>query len=468
MRVIGIDSWAPPGGTLLTWTVRCRGPFRRSDAPLSFNQLTHLSDTDEGSTWLAASFDVDGPVDPVALERAASHLIDRHGTLRTGFVRRDGSVERVDYPRGSMFFERAPGLRVETPAETTAAVRAALDENCDPFAAPSYMFAAVDRPESSTVVLGFDHAHVDAYSLAVVIDDVRRAYLGEPTRDDAPECFVARCIADAAAEVVPDGDDRLTAWVDFLRARGGAPPQFPLDLGVSEGDTDPCAVRVDNILSASAAEMFDARCRELGSGAFAGLSAAAAHAVSDLGGGTSLPLLFPLHTRRTEASRSAVGWYVTNAPLDVAIDTDLAATIRRAGPSVRHGVTLGEIPIGRVVEAAGGLHRPRKDVFMVSYVDYRRLPGREHFQPVRAHHISNATVADDAQFWFSRTDDGVALRTRYPDNPTARRTVQQFVTRVAHHAGSLVGEQDPSYTSAPDPHIAVGVSTTIGSDVLVT
>lgn len=433
MRVIGIDDWSPRPGTVMQWTVHAAEPPRPSDVPPSFNQSAHLADTEDGSTWLAAAFDVVGPVDVAALERALAALISRHESLRTGFVRTPDGMSRVVHGRDALRLLRGTDVAVTTSTRAREVLRSASREGCEPFSAPAFTFAAIDRSDTSTVVAAFDHAHVDAYSLAVVIDEIRRVYLGNTVDDPEPGSFVDYCLLESTSAAVRLDDPRVVSWVDFLRARGGAPPQFPLDLGVPPGSTDRCAIRVDTLMSTDEAASFEACCRDEGASLYAGVLSAMAHAVRDLGGGSTLPLLFPLHTRTIDAWRSAVGWFVTNAPLDVVVENDMLATIRRTGPDLRRAVDLGAVPIPRVVEAAGGLERPRKNVFMVSYVDYRRLPGHEEMRAVDAHHISNVTVADDAQFWISRTVEGIALRSRFPDNPTARRTVESFLRVVREH-----------------------------------
>lgn len=461
MHVIGVDAWAPRPGVVLQWLVRSDAEPVPSTVPPSFNQSAHLADVDDGSTWLAASFDVPGPLDTDALERSLERLVARHGSLRTGFVRSDAGPSRVNHPQGALTLRRRPDIAVPSVPEAHRVVRAALDAACAPFSAPAYTFLAIDRPDVSTVVCGFDHAHVDAYSLAVVIDDVRRGYLGEPETAPDPGDFVDYCAAESAGTPIDLADDRLRTWVDFLHAGAGAPPQFPLDLGVPHGRTDRCAVRVDTLLTAREADAAETGCRADGASLYAGVLAAMAHAVRDLGGAATVPLLFPLHTRRSAAWRSSVGWFVTNAPLEVVTESDLRATIRSTGPAVRRAVALGEVPIARVVEAAGGLRRPRKDVFMVSYVDYRSAPGHDLLRSIDAHHISNVTVSDDAQFWISRTADGLALRSRFPDNPTARTTIEAFVAAVTDHLALVAQPCEAALRFAVDTRTAADAPVTV-------
>jgi hypothetical protein len=41
--------------------------------------------------------------------------------------------------------------------------------------------------------------------------------------------------------------------------------------------------------------------------------------------------------------------------------------------------------------------------------------------------------------WFARSEEGLALRSRYPDSPTARPLVTEFLDRVADTLTTAVG-----------------------------
>ncbi|MGU3292207.1 condensation domain-containing protein [Williamsia sp. M5A3_1d] len=453
MRVTTIDRFAPAPGTLVAWTVDATASTAVVSAvPPSFNQSHHLAtaaaDPNGESTWLAASFDVDGSVDLKAIERAFLALITRHGTLHSGFVRTGGSIVRhLHDPAALQLIASAPRSLT-----TTAAVRDALWEglrhDCTPFGDPGCHLAAIDRRDRSTIVCGFDHAHVDAYSMAIVVDDLARLYEGyraEPGAFDPRVLPPAASFVDHCADEADDTRDfsrhpAMRRWTEFFARHDRRPPEFPLDLGLSPGDRARQAVDVRELLGPRDTADFAEACADAGSSVYAGLLAAMAHAVRDLGGSAEMPVLFPMHTRRSRRWENAVGWFTTNAPVTITVDADLPATIARAGPAVREAVALGEVPLPRVLEAIGGLRAGRTDIFMVSYVDYRRLPGAHAHDAVDATHISNVTTADDAQFWISRTGGGLALRTRYPDTAVARTTMAAFLDGVGRHASAVAGD----------------------------
>lgn len=97
------------------------------------------------------------------------------------------------------------------------------------------------------------------------------------------------------------------------------------------------------------------------------------------------------------------------------------------------------------------------DIFMVSYLDYRRLgdplPG--------ARHISNSTTTDSVQMWFSRHHDGLDLRIRYPDTTTANATVDALVLSCPNACAATPTPPTPPPPDDPAP-ITTGSATLLG------
>lgn len=466
VRVTTIDRYTPRPGPVTRWRIDLTdAPWVTSSVPPSFNQRFHLAgarSAPSGQTvFLAAAFDVDGPVDHKALERSFTALVDRHDTLRCGFVARDAPDGGVDIVRRVHDVRRMrllpdPPVETATTADARATVRRLLADACSPLGEPDHLFAAVDRLDRSTILCGFDHAHVDAWSIAVVVDDLRMLYEGfraepgafDPARLGPVGSFLAHCAEEAEDDrdhaALPAMDD----WRAFFARHDNTPPSFPAHLGLAPGATAAQAVDLRTLADATTADRVDEACRASGASTFAGVLAAMAHAARDVGLGEELSLLFPMHTRRAARRETAVGWFTTNAPLTVRAHDDLAATVAATGADLRTAVGLGAVPIGAVVEAVGGLTFVRSDVFMVSYVDYRRLPGAAHHAGLDAHHISNVTRADDVQIWISRTDEGLALRTRLPDTPAAHDVVGRFLDAVVAIAARVPTVLD---AAGPDP-----------------
>ncbi|MDO3648371.1 condensation domain-containing protein [Nocardia mangyaensis] len=424
MHVTTVDRYAPEPGTFVHWTVRDDGTSIDSPVPASFNQLVHLAGVEAGNTWLAASFDVDGPLDRVALADAYRALIARHGTLRSSFVLTSTGPRRA-LRSASVRLEEQPGAAHRSSAALRDTLWRHCNDRCAPFAERAYLFAAIDRPDTATIVCAFDHAHVDAYSIAIVIEDLRLLYHGAALETLPPVGdFVDHC---AQPVEFRDDDPRVDGWREFFGDQGVVPPSFPLDLGLEPGRSAPQAVELRRMLSAETAGEFESYCRANDSGVFAGVLAATAHGIRAVGGGDRVRLLFPMHTRHEPRWQHAVGWFTTNAPVAIDASGEPARTVRRAQDAVRAAIEIGTVPLAQTLRALGGLRLRRADIFMVSYLDYRRLPGAD---ARNATHISNSSSADDVQIWFSRDDNGLSLRARYPATARARAVVLPFLDEV--------------------------------------
>jgi len=454
MQVTTADLWAPAPGEVLRWEVRSTGPGR--PVPLSLNQRNHLAVAAAGepSVWLAASFDVDGPIDPRALGRALRAFVRRHSSLQVAAVRDADGIAGVRHDPVGLTWTPVPGPVTTDVDGTRRLVRRLLAEGCRPFDYPAFQPLAISRPTRSTVVLGMDHLHCDAYSLTVVVDELAALYdafrSGTSLQLPAAESFVREVEAEAAdpVRVWPD-DDRLRTWHSLLRARDFSLPTFPLPLGVPAGERVPQAALVRRLAGVATMTEVSRVAREAGTSTYAVALSTLASALQDLGGPDRLDLLAPVQTRTGRARRTpattgrAVGWYTTTVPLSVPAEGGTAGIVA-AGEAVRQGVRIADVPLDQVL---GSLPQPlvrtRGDVFMVSWIDYRHLPGGAQAEQRNAHHISAPTLADDVQIWLSRTHAGLAVRVRIPDTVVARESAESLLDAWSARLAALVVDPAP-------------------------
>lgn len=498
MRVVSADLWEPAPGRVLTWDVTPGAGRVPEPAPITFNQRSHLLGTAHGepSVWITAAFDVEGPVDVLALEEAFRDLVSRHAGLQVEAVRRSpgqgGGVGLVRHDPGALVWQRADGPVTRTVAATREHLVAELGRRCAPFGYPAFLPAAISRPDRSTVVLGMDHLHTDAWSTTVVIDELAAAY-ADHTRHAAPVLALAGAVpagvgtvaatrptvvvrptavaapvrpTAAAASALPAAgpayvgadDPRLATWHGFLRERGWALPTFPLPLGVPDGERAPQRTVVRSLVDSARADAVARRAAGAGASTSAAVLATFARAVHDLGGPTVLETLLPVHTRADETAHRAVGWHTTTVPLRIEVDAPVLAgtggpagagagmitdrvtdmAIAATGKALRAARELSAVPLDQLVETLPHpLRFPRRDIFQVSYLDYRRLPGHAAAAGRQAHHVSAATRADDLQVWVSRTDDGLAVRARMPRTDVAVETVDALLDRWAERLTEL-------------------------------
>ncbi|MFI6424481.1 hypothetical protein [Promicromonospora sp. NPDC050880] len=455
MRVLSADLWEPAPGQVVTWDVTPGAGHVPGPAVPTYNQRNHLLGARGGepSVWIAAAFDVAGPVDRAALEGAFRDLVAAHPGLRVEAVRRPDpeAVGLVRHDADALAWRAYEGPVTRTADETRAHLVAELSRRCAPFGYPAFLPAAISRADRSTVVLGLDHLHTDAWSTTVIVDELAARYA---ERADGARMAVrpARLLpADPAGLPFVGADDpRLATWQGFLRERDWALPTFPLPLGVPHGERAPQRTVVRTLADAATAGAVAARARSAGASTSAAVLVTLARAVADLGGPATLETLLPVHTRADDAARRSVGWHTTTVPLRIdsgtghpsarawaapagdaqrtVPDTALAET----GKALRAARELAAVPLEQVVGTLPQpLRFPRRDIFQVSYLDYRRLPGHAAAAGSRAHHVSAATRADDLQVWVSRTDDGLAVRARMPRTATATQVVDALLDRWA-------------------------------------
>ncbi|WP_129784681.1 hypothetical protein [Promicromonospora panici] len=320
---------------------------------------------------------------------------------------------------------RAAGLRVVAPAA---------------WAVPALAGAAPAGAALAGAALA--GAALPAGGTALLVAPEPEAALATIDRD------VPRVAEPEALSVTPEpvgaDDPRLATWHGFLHDRGWALPTFPLPLGVPDGERVPQRTVLHSLVDAVATDAVAARARSAGASTSAAVLATLARAVADLGGPAVLETLLPVHTRADAAARRAVGWHTTTVPLRVEVDVTAGANtvtdtaLAATGKAVRAARELSAVPLEQVAESLPQpLRFPRVDIFQVSYLDYRRLPGHAANAGRRAHHVSAATRADDLQLWVSRTDDGISVRARMPRTATAVGTVDALLDRWTARLGEL-------------------------------
>jgi hypothetical protein len=441
MRLTTIDLVTVEPGQFLEWSAAPTSPGKPSDIPLSANQGFHLghllkcksSRADENNGWLAVTFEVPGLVRRGALTAACEALLRRHETLRCVFETDGGIITRRIHPAEDVaLIAPVSAVPVATAEAAREQLRDRLSAVCDPTRFPPVLFAAVERPTSSTVLIGFDHSSGDAASLALAAKEVRDDYLARVEGLDPPELapvgsFLDYCVFEHGQPVLAKDHPGMAVWRDFLAESGGRFPNFPLDLGVAEGELPPQRTEEFCLQNDDEATKLEQLCRAVGASLFTGELTVLAQAVHELGGPERMPTLTPLHTRLRPEWEQAVGWFVTNIPLIVVSGDDFVDGLRRNRAAFRASLPAAQVPIGQVMAGHAGPFRfVRKDIAMVSHVDYRKTPGPHEDRRAKATHISNSTVADDAQFWFSRTASGLWTRMRYPDTEAARATMAQL------------------------------------------
>ncbi|MGO4601965.1 condensation domain-containing protein [Terrabacter sp. 2YAF2] len=442
--------------------------------PLSYNQELHLKSAQAaaraglpGNPWIGATFDIAGAADLDALGSAFTSWMRRHEALRSGFRERGELIERFTVPAEAVVLDRG-GVQDFGDAQ---ALHTHLDQRfvhgVNPLAWPGLVLGVIVRPDRSTVFLGMDHVAGDGFSLALAVWELQASY--ESVRDggllDLPETgsFADACVQERAfGDAIRPDDPALAQWRDFVRACGGTTPAFPLPLGVEVGQTWPQRMHTHRLLTKETVEAVETACQEAGGSIFAGLLSAMAIAVGEMTGQQQFRTIIPLHTRHQKSWRTAMGWFITCAPVDFSIEDarGFADVLPRAQASVRAALRLSRYPAARMIQLLGDDFRvTRRDLFsMVSYTDYRKMPGADRYAESTPRTIGQVSVADDSHVWASRLDDGLHLAIRHPDTPVATDVLDHYVSHIAEVLGrvAVAGEYPMAPTTACLATAAVG------------
>jgi hypothetical protein len=479
---MSFNDFHPAPGRVVEWSVSQGTADRARTAPVdpvpaSYNQQMHLESTQAaalmglpGNPWIGVTFDLAGPADLDALEAAFTTWLHRHEGLRSGFRTGGDGIERFTLAVDEVTLDRGPAQEIDCPDALHTYLDQRFVTGTDPFAWPPLVLGVISRREGSTVFVAMDHVIGDGYSLALAVWELQAAY--EAAREGAehglPEIgsYLEHCAVERErGEAIGADDPEVAQWRNFVRACGGTTPSFPLHLGVAPGETWPQKLRGEVVASADVAEAFGLACRRAGGSFFTGLLSAMAIAVREIGGQEEFRTVTPLHTRHKERWRTAMGWFITVAPLEFSLAGagSFADVLPRAHASMRAAIRLSHFPAARVIELLGSdFTVTRRDVFsMVSYTDYRQMPGADRYAEWNPLTIGEVNVADDTHVWASRNHQGLHLGIRHPDTPIAGEVLEEYAATISAVLSRVAATGDyplaPQWACGTSPAQPVGV-----------
>ena len=417
MRLTHVAHLRLPFGALRSYEISSV-PDPEVRLPVSFDQARHVGAGDRSGSWMAISLRLREVVDPEDLGRAWLDVVERHGTLRTAFVREeDGSL-------GLHPLEVAPGRWVEhgiAPGRSMNAVlQEVLDRGCRPFGTPSHRLCMIDTADGPTLLVAADHAHVDMWSMLVLARDLLAA-LADVRAGREPEGGWVPAFAEHTAVLEHRGpvpEEVRRRWAEILAAGDEVMPRFPLPLG--DPAPQPERVVVRDVRDADATAALGAQARADGVSTLALTTALMTRVTRDLAH-APLRAVFPVHSRYDRTWHDSVGWFITNSVLESA-DPEPAA----AGAAVKEAISLGSWPLAEVLAPWGGMPEA-PGMFAVSWLDLRRLPVRIDDIGLEAQYVSSAIRTDGVMLWFVIDDAGMHLRCRYPDTAEARANVGSWL-----------------------------------------
>lgn len=417
---------ALPSGQLFSLPAHTQGP---PGLPLtiSFDQRRHVGAGQRAGSWMAVSARLPHEVTTDELRSAWQQVVQRHASLRTVFSRT---------PEGSLELREAHVVLGGWTLHGTGSsedlrrlLRALFDRACAPFEQPSHRLALVlpDDTEADrrpVVILGSDHAHVDMWSLLVLLRDLMQGLdnlqAGRPAGEGMePVAGFAEHSAIMASRPSAPAQIR-ERWTEILAAGQGLMPRFGLPLGADSPDED-SAVEVRDILDSAQSERFAEQAARLGVRTIALAVSALTSATRELCG-TPLRAVFPVHSRYEPRWRDSVGWFITDSVIESA-DPDP----RACAEAVREAIELGSYPLGPILAPYGGMPIG-PGMFALSWLDTRRLA--ELPSGAQVQYVSAAVHDDGVMVWFIVNPDGLHLRARCPANPVATASMARWLDAV--------------------------------------
>ncbi|MFF9771771.1 condensation domain-containing protein [Streptomyces sp. NPDC014636] len=459
MRITDIQRCEVRPGRLVEWTlspatVAAAAALPDDSRPPAYIQESHIRTArtvrQDGMfvpTWLGTAFDLPGPVDLDALERALRAWTVRHETLRSGFRWAGDELRRFTLDASDVSLSRREAGDFPDADGLVRHLQDRFDTGADALRWPNLLYTAVVRDDGASVYLAFDHSNVDAYSLHRIPAEVHELYTAclagtEPDARTPAASYVDFCeIERAHADGIDGRHTTVDRWRDFIRRCDGALPGFPVELGLTPGGPLPRQrMLCEPLVDAQEAAAFEAYCRPYG-GSLVGVLAATGLIVHELGGQPVYRTVVPFHTRVKSRWSESVGWYVGGAPIEVPVDRlrGFPEALGAVRAELHANRSLARMPLPRVLDLLGADFRPTSpDLYsIVSYVDARATAGAERWADLKAYALLRVSYGDQVCVWVNRLPEGLWLASRYPDTDIAAKNMRLYVERLRDRIASV-------------------------------
>ncbi|MFJ6570324.1 condensation domain-containing protein [Streptomyces sp. NPDC091292] len=413
----------------------------------SYNQEKHFTTAQDGrtagdpiSSYVAASFEIDGPLDRPALDAALHHFVRRHEVLRCEFRQLAGDLTCEPLGPDEVTLEPFDLGHVDCPEKIRTYLSESF-ERIDTLSWPLFVMGAVIRDTSTTVYLAFDHLVSDGMSTPIAVHDIATAYEA-CSRDRAAEFPETGSYLTFGQEQrllgrsIDADDSRLGYWKTFMAHNGGFFPPFPLDLGVEPGRMYPTLNETDALLSAAAVDALEARCLAAGGRPYMGVLAAVAVALRKEGGPDVYRGLMPVSERGRGSYAHAMGWFVNTLPIEFSVAgddfTEVIGRVRAASTEMLSNIGVPFVKVWHLLAPEyASLRSWPYAVNFFSYLDFRKAPGAEHHTALKARKHIWASSTNGICFWFHRNDTGLYVNSLYVETPQARHTKAAFVRTLS-------------------------------------
>ncbi|MGQ4512745.1 condensation domain-containing protein [Streptomyces sp. DW26H14] len=440
----------------------------RDAVPPSYNQESHVLTMarlqERGvrtADWGGVAFEMPGRLHLDAFGGALVNWIGRHETLRSGFRSVGGELHRFTVPQEVVGMDSTVLGDFRDSGVLNRFLRDRLDASTHTLRWPSYVVETVQRADSVTVLLAFDHTQTDGYTLFAMVHEIQEFYAAalEGRAPSLPDTGSHVSYSDEQrreASLVGRDHPAVLRWERFIADSGGRPPGFPLPLGTSGEELVPQKSVFEWLLDSAETDALSAACRAERAALPAGVLAANALAARQLGAPAPYRTVMPFHTRSRSEWSASVGWYVEGGPveIDLGAGCDFRSAVRRAQIAAREARQVARVPFFRVCELLGvDFKKTTPDPFsLLSYMDVRDSPGAGDWEKWNARALLRLSDSGKACLWVVCTREGLYLFGRYPDTEAAGVNVTRFV-RCVRDILRAAARQD-GVTGAPRLQVA--------------
>jgi amino acid adenylation domain-containing protein/non-ribosomal peptide synthase protein (TIGR01720 family) len=363
-----------------------------ASAPLSFQQqrlwFLQLYDPEGAAYNSVRALRLRGRLDVPALEAAFRRLVERHAVLRTRFEGGEGEPLQVVLPQVDVAIEYAvlpavgePGAEPALTAWLQARVRRPFD-----LARPPLLRVALARRGETpggagewVLLLVMHHIVVDAWSTAVLVRDLARAYseaLRDPARRGGPLPAQALDYADYAAWQRRHfaGDRRenaLARWKDYF---GGDVPVLALPTDrPRDAEGNRSGGRIDFALQPDLVRSVQALCREEGCTPFVVLLSAWQLLLGRLSGQSDFAVGVPNAARGRAEVQDLLGFFVNTQVYRVRLDPRLSvrALCRRLRGEAMAALDQADVPFELLLDGLGLARDARHTPLFQSLFNFR-------------------------------------------------------------------------------------------------
>ncbi|AKU16174.1 condensation domain-containing protein [Luteipulveratus mongoliensis] len=437
MRIFQFDREHVGAGRIVAWrpceqTHRSYAATTLDPRPPTFNQRAHLHRAKQVGTtrphdeqpapWIGFSCRLGNATEDSVASMLARY-VDRHESLRSGFVTRDGGrLVRRTLPAGIVTFE--PQVLAEyADADSAHDVAAAhLAAETHPLAWPSAAFVTVDGAEGTTLLAAFDHGTFDGYSAYLSVAELADLHRQAPPQVGSYVDFAVTEQELCTTGDVESGLERWSAALDEHRRL----PALPSASGVRRGARHRHTVESHLIASPTETNHFIGHLRAAQTPVGVGFIALLVHALMLEEGSSRLTALMSTHNRATPALASAVGWFAGVAPMTVNAPkhADLAEVTQATAEAWDASQPAADVPLPLAAELLDAELEPS---LVLSYINGRRCPGWEGWADSEAQ-VLLGPVAPGAQVhaWISCLPHGTYLEIRYPQTPRCTSWVHRL------------------------------------------